>query len=233
MKPVAHLHVNQRGDLYAWKLLVGKGVHNLTSRGTVKANEVPLERIVDISEALDHWAIEYVLVYAPGRRLVSWPKGLRPKFLHMHVLEYPGDILSDNDQLEVAKLVSRMVPSSPMRCPSKHIRDIVFPITCVTSFDFIEKLQPRDKIRVQCLCFHHIPWFLPPSVFEITPIYFSPNHHDTVLLLASSRRLVSVITAGLGTDQGAWTSFLMRGLYDPRLFTTILRFLAVFHCHDE
>jgi hypothetical protein len=232
MKPVAHLDIRQRGGYYDWNLLVGRGVRNLTSRGTVKANEVPLERIVDISEALDHWTIEAVLVNAPGRRLVSWPKGLRPRSVVVNVLEYSVDILQFNDRLENAYLGSRAVPFGFIHCPSKRIRRIVFTIPCITSFDFLEKMQPRDKLWVQCLCFHHIPWFVP-SVFLHTPTSFSPNHHDVVNLLASSRRLVSVITAGLGADQGPWTSFLLRGLYDPRLFAVIVRFLALFHCIHE
>jgi len=233
MKPNAHLNIKQRGDYYDWKLSVGRGVRNLTSRGTVKANEVPLERIVDISEALDHWTIEVVLVNAPGGRLVSWPKGLRPNCVVVNVLEYSVDILQSNDRLENAYLKSRTAPFGFIHCPSKHIRRIVFTIPCITSFDFLEKMQPRYKIHVQCWCFHHIPWFMPSSVFLHTPTSFSPNHHDVVNLLASSRRLVSVITAGLRADQGPWTSFLMRGLYDPRLFAIIVRFLALFHCIHE
>lgn len=71
---------------------------------------------------------------------------------------------------------------------------------------------------------------MPSCLFGGPTTFSSDRELELASLLQSSRSLVNVITAGLGANQGMWTSFLMRGLYDPRLFAIIIRFIAVFHC---
>lgn len=225
MKPIAHLYITARQKFCDWYL---EPVHakKLRVRGCLKlGTELPLERIVEL--AGDYCRIVLLRVIAPAYRIVSWPKRLHPEYLVLRVKEFPHTILHGNKRLERAMITSATVPEQSMRCPSKLIQRIWFVTPCVNSFDFLRRLP---NAHVQCNCFHQIPWSMPSSVFEVTPVVFSPDHRDIERLLASSRVLVTAITAGLGAEQGAWTSFLMRGLYDPRLFAVIIRFIAVFHC---
>lgn len=229
MKPEAFLSVyNTKEDYYRWRIRpVNNGVRNLAPRGTVKqvGKQVPLERILEISDALYAWKIRCVFVVAPNSRIVSWPKELCPMYMTLQVAEYSSNILQNNPDLIRANLDSNGAPRGVMRCPSKKLKILSFEIQCIESFDFMKKLRPT-KMWVVCNCFHDIP--RPLQCAEVL-CHRALGPSGTKCVIQCFRRLQKVIISGLGADQGMWTSFLMRGLYDPRLFVIIARFIAVFH----
>lgn len=185
-----------------------------------------LLRVLAVSGALDAWDITTLEVSAPDQSIGEWPKELCPVNLRLSVKRYPVSEVFNNERLEQVDIRCSKVPREPIRVSSKKLECFNYRAGEVESAEFLSRLPRKTRVIFWYRRLEKIPWFM--GRFEFAKIVNLCRGMEWGHEFKPCGRLVAILTLGLANDTNTtWSNFLKRGLYDPRIFLVLIKYLMI------